>query len=84
MQCAHIEPAASVTGAVVAAVEPFGAKPWALAAKMEVPDGKNRRRMSGLQRQEARLRFRQLRCQQKKQNEKGDGAKDYHCVFLKG
>jgi hypothetical protein len=78
MQCADIEPAASVAGAVVAAVEPFGAKPWALAAIMEVPDGKNRCRLSGLQ-QKARLRFWQVRCQQKEQNEKGDGARDYHC-----
>jgi len=45
---------------------------------MEVPDGKNRCRVSGLRRQEARLRFRQGRPQQKHQNEKGDGAKEWH------
>jgi hypothetical protein len=58
MNRADIEPAASVAGAVVAAVEPFGAKPGAQATLMEAPDGKNRCRLSGLQ-QKARLRFRQ-------------------------
>jgi hypothetical protein len=76
MQCADIDPAAA-TGAVVAAIEPFGAKAWALAAIVGMPNGKNRCRLSGL-RQKARLRFWQVRCQQKERNKKGDGAKDYH------
>jgi hypothetical protein len=79
MLCADIEPAASVTGAVVASVEPLGAKPRAQAAKIVVPDGNNRCRLSERQRRHTRLRFWQVRCQQKEQYEKGDGARDYHC-----
>jgi hypothetical protein len=77
MNRADIEPAASVTGAVVAAVEPFDAEARALAAIVGMPDGKNRCRLSGLQ-QKACLRFWQGWCQQNEQNEKGDGARDYH------
>jgi hypothetical protein len=78
MHRADIEPAAAITGAIVAAVEPFGAKARTEAAIKGMPNRKNRRRLNGLQVQETRLRFLWLRPQQKEQNEKGDGAKDYH------
>jgi len=74
---ADVDPAAAAT-AVVAAIEPFGAKPGALAAIIGMPDCKNRAWLSGLQWEKARLRLRQVRRQQKHHNEKGDGAKDCH------
>jgi hypothetical protein len=78
MHSADIEPAAAIAGAIVAAIEPFRAKARALAAIKGMPDRKNRRCLSGLQVQEACLRFRRVRRQRKEQNEKRDGAKDYH------
>jgi hypothetical protein len=78
MQRADIEPAAAIAGAIVAAIEPFGAKARTLAAIKGMPDRKNRRRLNGLQVQDACLRFRRVRRQRKEQNEKGNGAKDYH------
>ena len=78
MHRADIKPAAAITGAIVAAIEPFRAKARALAAIKGMPDRKNRRCLSGLQVQEACLRFRRVRRQRKEQNEKGNGAKDYH------
>jgi hypothetical protein len=75
---ADIEPAAAITGAIVAAIEPLGAKARALGAIKGMPDRKNRRRLNGLQVQGAGLRFRRVRRQRKQQNEKGEGAKDYH------
>ena len=79
MQRADIEPAGAVTGAIVAAIEPFGAKARTVAAIKGMPNRKRRRYLSGLQWKKARLRFGQRRAQQKQQNEKGDRAKDYHC-----
>jgi hypothetical protein len=78
MHGADIEPAAAVTGAIVAAVEPFGAKARTEAAIKRMPNRMNRRRLDGLQVQEARLRLLWLRRQRKEQNEKGDGAQNYH------
>jgi hypothetical protein len=57
---ADVDPAAAAT-AVVAAIEPFGAKPGALAAIMGMPDCKNRAWLSRLKREQARLRFRRRR-----------------------
>jgi hypothetical protein len=42
MQRADIEPAAAIAGAIVAAIEPFGAKARTLAAIKRMPDRKNR------------------------------------------
>jgi hypothetical protein len=39
---ADIDPAATVTGAIVAAIEPLDAKVWALAAIIGVPNSKRR------------------------------------------
>ena len=75
---ADIEPADAVAGTVVAAIEPLDAKAWTLAAMIEMPNGKNPCRWSRLQRQETRLRFRQVRRRQEQQNETGDGAKECH------
>jgi hypothetical protein len=76
---ADIEPAAAITGAIVAAIEPFGAKARTLAAIKGMPNRKNRRCLSGLQWKKPGLRLGQRQPQQKQQNEKGDRAKDYHC-----
>jgi hypothetical protein len=43
MHSADIEPAAAIAGAIVAAIEPFGAKARTLAAIKGMPNRKNRR-----------------------------------------
>ncbi len=64
---ADIDPAAAVTSAVVAPIEPLDAKLGALAAIMEMPNRKSLCRMRRLLQHHRGMRLRLMQCQQNQQ-----------------